>query len=115
MSEDAVFAHAATAAPHTLAAEAGRDILLQGGNAIEAMVAMAASIAVVYPHMNGIGGDGFWVDPRAERQNPGDRGLRLRRREGDDLGLRSDRRYADPRPDGRAHRPRRDRRLENRA
>ena len=44
-----------------LAAEAGRDVLAQGGNAIEAMVAMAASIAVVYPHMNGIGGDGFWL------------------------------------------------------
>jgi gamma-glutamyltranspeptidase/glutathione hydrolase len=25
------------------------------------MVAMAATIAVVYPHMNGIGGDGFWL------------------------------------------------------
>ena len=33
----------------------------QGGNAIEAMVAMAAGIAVVYPHMNSIGGDGFWL------------------------------------------------------
>src|SRR5271155_4316290 len=61
MIEDAMFSHAAVAAPHRLAAEAGRDILLQGGNAIEAMVAMAASIAVVYPHMNAIGGDGFWL------------------------------------------------------
>jgi len=25
------------------------------------MVAMAASIAVIYPHMNAIGGDGFWL------------------------------------------------------
>src|SRR5258708_35763317 len=25
------------------------------------MVAMAAAVAVVYPHMNGIGGDGFWL------------------------------------------------------
>ena len=32
-----------------------------GGNAVEAMVAMAATIAVVYPHMNSIGGDGFWL------------------------------------------------------
>ncbi len=61
MTDDAIFAHAAVAAPHTLAAQAGRDVLLHGGNAIEAMVAMAASIAVVYPHMNGIGGDGFWL------------------------------------------------------
>ena len=61
MTDDAVFSHAAVAAPHALAAEAGRDILLQGGDAIEAMVAMAAMIAVVYPHMNSIGGDGFWL------------------------------------------------------
>lgn len=48
-------------APHSAAAEAGRAVLADGGNALEAMVAMAASIAVVYPHMNGIGGDGFWL------------------------------------------------------
>ena len=54
------------AAPHHAAAEAGREILADGGNAIEAMVAMAASIAAVYPHMNHIGGDGFWLirEPR---------------------------------------------------
>src|SRR6187399_932632 len=49
------------AAPHAAAAQAGRDILGEGGNALEAMVAMAASIAAVYPHMNHIGGDGFWL------------------------------------------------------
>ncbi len=49
------------AAPHHGAAEAGRAILAEGGNAIEAMVAMAATIAAVYPHMNHIGGDGFWL------------------------------------------------------
>lgn len=48
-------------APHALAAEDGRAILEEGGNAIEAMLAMAASIAAVYPHMNHIGGDGFWL------------------------------------------------------
>jgi gamma-glutamyltranspeptidase/glutathione hydrolase len=61
LTEDAVFAHAAVAAPHSLAAKAGRDILIEGGNAIEAMVAMAATIAIVYPHMNSVGGDGFWL------------------------------------------------------
>jgi len=48
-------------APHAAAAEAGRAILGEGGNALEAMVAMAASIAAVYPHMNHLGGDGFWL------------------------------------------------------
>ena len=48
-------------APHAAAVEAGRAILAEGGNAIEAMVAMAATIAAVYPHMNHIGGDGFWL------------------------------------------------------
>lgn len=48
-------------APHHLAATAGSNILREGGNAIEAMVAAAATIAVVYPHMNGLGGDNFWL------------------------------------------------------
>jgi gamma-glutamyltranspeptidase/glutathione hydrolase len=49
------------AAPHYAAAEAGRAILAEGGNALEAMIAMAAAIMAVYPHMNHIGGDGFWL------------------------------------------------------
>ena len=48
-------------APHSAAVEDGRAILAEGGNAIEAMLAMAASIAAVYPHMNHVGGDGFWL------------------------------------------------------
>ena len=48
-------------APHHLAADAGARVLRHGGNAIEAMIAAAATIAVVYPHMNSIGGDGFWL------------------------------------------------------
>lgn len=48
-------------APHHLAAQAGIAVLRDGGNAVEAMVAAAATIAVVYPHMNSIGGDGFWL------------------------------------------------------
>ncbi len=48
-------------APHRAAAEAGAEILADGGSAIEAMIAAAAAIAVVYPHMNSIGGDGFWL------------------------------------------------------
>ncbi len=48
-------------APHWAATEAGMRILRQGGTATEAMVAAAATISVVYPHMNSIGGDGFWL------------------------------------------------------
>jgi len=47
--------------PHHLASEAGLRVLREGGNAIEATLAMAASLPVVYPHMNSIGGDGFWL------------------------------------------------------
>lgn len=46
-------------APHHLAAQAGLQILREGGNAIEAMVAASAVTGVVYPHMTGLGGDGF--------------------------------------------------------
>jgi gamma-glutamyltranspeptidase len=48
-------------APHRLAAQAAGDVMREGGNAIEAMIAAAAAIAVVYPHMNTLGGDGFWL------------------------------------------------------
>ena len=48
-------------APHHVAVEAGRAMLAEGGNALEAMVAMAATIVAVYPHMSHIGGDGFWL------------------------------------------------------
>ncbi len=61
MPDSPVFASAAVAAPHHLASQAGQAILAEGGNAIEAMVAMAATVSVVYPHMNAIGGDGFWL------------------------------------------------------
>lgn len=61
MPDTPVFTSAAVAAPHQLAAASGRNVLVGGGNALEAMVAMAATIAVVYPHMNSIGGDAFWV------------------------------------------------------
>lgn len=51
----------AVVAPHSLASQAGLDILREGGNAIEATIAVASTLAVVYPHMTGIGGDGFWL------------------------------------------------------
>ena len=48
-------------APHFLASKAGARILAAGGTALEAAVTTAATLAVVYPHMNSIGGDSFWL------------------------------------------------------
>lgn len=47
--------------PDHLASAAGLRVLQEGGTAIEAAVAMAATLPVVYPHMTSIGGDGFWL------------------------------------------------------
>ncbi len=49
------------ATPHALATEAGRNAFRRGGNALDAAIAAATTIAVVYPHMNGIGGDNVWL------------------------------------------------------
>ena len=54
----------AATAPHALAAQSALAILREGGNALEAVIAAAATIAVAYPHMNSIGGDGFWLIAR---------------------------------------------------
>ena len=52
--------------PHHLASQAGLAVLKDGGTAIEAAVATAAALAVVYPHMNSIGGDSFWLVARPD-------------------------------------------------
>jgi gamma-glutamyltranspeptidase len=47
--------------PHPAASEAGATILKNGGSAIDAMIAASATLAAVFPHMTGIGGDALWV------------------------------------------------------
>lgn len=46
---------------HPLASQAGASVLEKGGNAIDAAVAANAVLAVVRPHMCGIGGDAFII------------------------------------------------------
>ena len=54
-------ANCAFSAPHREVTDIGMHLLRSGASAIDAMVAAAAAIAVAYPHMNGLGGDGFWL------------------------------------------------------
>jgi gamma-glutamyltranspeptidase/glutathione hydrolase len=61
MNETVISEKGMVVAPHRAAAEAGAEILHAGGNVLEAIIGAAATIAVVYPHMNSIGGDGFML------------------------------------------------------
>jgi oxamate amidohydrolase len=53
--------HGVVATPHYLASAAGLNVLQSGGSAIDAAIAANAVLCVVYPHMAGLGGDGFWL------------------------------------------------------
>ncbi len=49
----------ALAAPHDAAVRAGAEAFAAGGNAVDAALAAAVTLAVVYPHMVSPGGDAF--------------------------------------------------------
>ena len=51
--------HGLVTAGHPLAAMAGLQILMKGGNAVDAAIAVASTLNMMEPQMNGIGGNGF--------------------------------------------------------
>jgi gamma-glutamyltranspeptidase/glutathione hydrolase len=52
-------AEMAIASPHWRATEAGNRVLAESGSAVDAAIAAAAVLTVVYPHMVTLGGDAF--------------------------------------------------------
>ena len=56
----------AIATPHTPATQAGADAFERGGNAVDAALAAAVTLAVSYPHMCGVGGDLFALVQRPD-------------------------------------------------
>ena len=65
--------HGMVTCPHALASQAGVDVSQAGGSAVDAAIAASSTLAVIYPHMTGLGGDAFWLIYDAQAPNPNHR------------------------------------------
>ena len=65
--DEATSPNGVVAAKHELAAEAGAEVLREGGNAVDAVAAAGFVAGVVEPFMSGVGGGGFLVAHFPER------------------------------------------------
>lgn len=59
--ERVVGEHAVVATDHGVCSRVGRDVLLEGGHAVDAAVAAALCLGVVSPASSGIGGGAFML------------------------------------------------------
>lgn len=89
MNRSAAGKEAMVVSPHALASQAGAETLRRGGNAFDAAVAVSACLAVVYPHMTGLGGDAFWLT-----YSGADRAVRAYNASGRSAGLASRQAFA---------------------
>ncbi len=55
--------------PHAAATRAGVEAFEAGGTAMDAALPAATTLAVVYPHMCGVGGDLFALVPRSDARS----------------------------------------------